>query len=67
MQLEYCCECDEPTGHAGRADDSIFVELLRDWHKPGPHDGPIIPAGSEVGPLCGECYCRMRDEGLIEQ
>ena len=24
--LEYCCECDQPTGRAGRADDSLFTE-----------------------------------------
>ncbi len=24
--LEYCCECDQATGRAGRADDSLFTE-----------------------------------------
>ncbi len=24
--LEYCCECDQPTGCAGRGDDSLFTE-----------------------------------------
>lgn len=24
--LEYCCDCDQPTGRAGRADDSLYVE-----------------------------------------
>ena len=24
--LEYCCECDQPTGRAGRGDDSLFTE-----------------------------------------
>jgi len=63
--LEYCCECDEPTERAGRADDSIYVELLRDWHRGG-GDGPIEPAGTEIGPLCLSCYVAMRDEGLVE-
>jgi hypothetical protein len=22
--LEYCCECEQPTGRAGRGDDSLF-------------------------------------------
>ena len=24
--LEYCCKCDCPTGRAGVADDSLFIE-----------------------------------------
>ena len=24
--LEYCCECGEPTGHAGRGEDSLYTE-----------------------------------------
>ena len=24
--LEYCCQCDTPTGRAGRADDSLFTD-----------------------------------------
>ena len=24
--LEYCCECDQPTGNAGRGEDSLFDE-----------------------------------------
>ena len=24
--LEYCCICDEPTGHAGRHDDSLYCD-----------------------------------------
>ncbi len=25
-ELERCCSCDEPTGRAGRADDSLYCE-----------------------------------------
>ena len=39
MELEHCCDCDEPTGNAGRGDGSIYIEY---------HD-------KEVGPLCDEC------------
>ncbi len=24
--LEYCCECNQPTGRAGKGDDSLFGE-----------------------------------------
>ena len=24
--LEYCCECGEPTGNAGRGDDSLYTD-----------------------------------------
>ena len=26
LTWEYCCECGEPTGRAGRADDSLFID-----------------------------------------
>ena len=32
--LERCCDCDEPTGRAGRADDSLY------WSD----EGPFCPA-----------------------
>ncbi len=64
QRLEYCQLCGDATGRAGRADDSIYAELLRDWHRP---DGAIWPAGEEVGPLCVKCYCELTDQGLVEQ
>lgn len=24
--LEYCCECDQPTGNAGRGEDSNYID-----------------------------------------
>ena len=24
--LERCCRCDDPTGHAGRGDDSLYTD-----------------------------------------
>lgn len=42
--LEYCSECDQPTGRAGRFEDSIFIEY---------EDGK-----PEVGPLCSDCRDR---------
>jgi len=29
MSLEYCYECDQPTGHAGELDDSLMI-----WGEP---------------------------------
>ena len=40
VELEYCSSCDNPTGNAGRDEDSIFISL----------------DGEEEGPLCEECY-----------
>ena len=39
-RIERCCDCDDPTGRAGRADDSLYVETEDDV----------------IGPLCAECY-----------
>jgi len=40
--LEYCCDCDEPTGRAGRGEDSIYADPVN--------------GDDEIGPLCWECY-----------
>ena len=37
--LEYCSECGLPTGRAGKAEDSIYIEY----------------PDKEVGPLCESC------------
>lgn len=37
--LEHCCECDTPTGRAGRGEDSIYIAY----------------PDHEVGPLCEYC------------
>jgi len=39
MSIEYCENCDEETGNAGRGDDSVFV----------------VRNGKEIGPLCDTC------------
>lgn len=51
--LEYCVECDQPTGKAGRSEDSIYIEY----------------PDKEVGPLCEECrdkhwVCEECGEGV---
>ena len=64
MNLEYCIECGMPTGRAGRSDDSIYVELARDWHR-GRGDDEVEPKGTELRPLCRDCYQLLLDEGVI--
>ncbi len=49
--LEYCSECGEPTGKAGRGEDSIFVMAV---------DG-----SKEYGPLCLDCHELLLSEGKI--
>jgi hypothetical protein len=39
--VEHCSHCDEPTGKAGRGDDSLYCTL---------------PDGIERGPLCESCF-----------
>ena len=39
--IERCSHCDEPTGKAGRGDDSRYSTL---------------PDGVEHGPLCESCF-----------
>ena len=39
--IERCSHCDEPTGKAGRGDDSLYSTL---------------PDGVEHGPLCESCF-----------
>ena len=26
QSIEYCCECDEPTGKAGKGEDSLYTD-----------------------------------------
>ena len=49
--LEYCSECGEPTGRAGRGDDSIFAEAIN--------------GSKEYGPLCTNCRDDLEAHGLI--
>jgi hypothetical protein len=44
--LEYCCECGEPTGNAGRDEDSLYIVLDE----------------KEIGPLCQSCYDEIDQE-----
>jgi hypothetical protein len=50
--LEYCSECESPTGRAGRGEDSIFA---------------ISVSGEELGPLCYECKIKLIEDGIIEE
>lgn len=57
LQLERCCLCDDPTERAGRADDSIYLEVLEDYEG--------YKRGDEIGPLCVECLGELEDLGVI--
>lgn len=46
-QEEQCCQCGDPTGRAGRSEDSIYLDT-----------GP----GEPVGPLCVGCLACIRAE-----
>lgn len=45
LPIERCCLCDEPTGRAGRGEDSIYINL--------PY--------AEVGPLCETCQSGIEE------
>ena len=61
LPLEHCRLCDEPTGRAGRGDDSIYCELLNHIVLGGvPYD-----SGDEIGPLCSGCKDTLVADGEI--
>ena len=52
MSIERCSECNEPTGNAGRLEDSIYLSF---------------EDGTELGPLCATCaydYCTCEYCGI---
>lgn len=57
LPIEYCCICGYETGHAGRADDSIYIDCGND----------------ELGPLCDDCvrglkaWCYDDDDGITPE
>lgn len=51
QKLEYCCQCNQVTGRAGRGEDSLYAA-----------DG--TPA--ELGPLCPTCYETLTHESELE-
>lgn len=53
QSLERCYVCDDPTGRAGRNEDSIYVIRQVD--------------DEEVGPLCPDCYREWMDKGWVKK
>lgn len=47
LPLEYCIKCDQPTGRAGRAEDSLYC------------DNPDC----DKGPYCEDCYTTDEEGG----
>ena len=48
MSLEYCYECSCVTGHAGRLEDSLYIEMM----------------DRELGPFCSDCYSEQLEDSL---
>jgi len=59
MESERCCLCDDPTGRAGVADDSIYVTLVATLFG--------VEKGDPVGPLCLACYYALEQLSLIDE
>ena len=64
---ELCCICDDPTGRAGKGEDSIYVLFTEDceieW------SGFFIAEyeqGQELGPLCEGCEGFLWQKEVIE-
>lgn len=58
--FEECIICDEPTGRAGKGEDSLYSTWLS-----SPPSLPGIKAGSEAGPFCPGCFSCLCVVGLI--
>lgn len=64
--LEYCCVCGEPTGRAGRGDDSIYrIAAQHFCTSPNGVSGNVV-AGEEIGPLCPGCNETLTNLGFLE-
>ena len=64
---EICCICEDPTGRAGRGEDSIYCDMKENFEL---YDCPFKPflesmKGKELGPVCEDCYGELIDNGLI--
>ncbi len=62
MELERCCDCDEPTGRSGQAEDSLYTPEGR---------GPWCPACWDDGTALDSALARAeqkeRSPGNIQQ
>jgi len=68
MELERCCVCDQPTGKAGRADDSIYIEIgpLCDECADGTITYARLTAADALAELANE-YCEIVQPGLYDK
>ncbi len=60
-RIEYCCKCEEATGHAGRGEDSIYVE-----YENGKEVGPLCIRCSKEIFVCEKCNFAVKDEFLSQ-
>ena len=62
LELEICCLCGCPTERAGRADDSIYSDVVLSFRI----DSLTFEPGNEVGPLCVECWQALNQLMVID-
>jgi hypothetical protein len=66
-KIETCCICGDPTGKAGRSDDSIYKECVSAFQFTPNPDGPYAMVGEEIGPLCPDCCDRLESLGYVAE
>ena len=62
INYESCEICGEPTGKAGKGEDSLYAE----W-RITPPTLPSRKKGTEAGPFCANCYDCLNIVGLIKE
>lgn len=63
---ELCCECDDPTGRAGKCEDSIYAIAYMGFQTGKHVSGKYVSSGEECGPFCHQCYRKLYENGMIE-
>ena len=59
--IETCDICGDPTGRAGKVEDSLYGEWTIN-----PPRLPSKKQGEEAGPFCANCYDCLFIVGLIQ-
>ena len=68
LECEICCLCQNQTGKAGRADGSIFSEVVMPFSIDTlAFDVDSLRYQPEVGPLCSACHAALMQLMVIEE
>ena len=62
-EYETCEICGDPTGRAGKGEDSLYGE----WSETFQCKLPRIKQGAEAGPFCISCYDCLFIVGLLRE